>query len=134
MATCIPKRLFAGSSSIDQSHVAPDAPACWIDPLRMAAPDAPLYPSAETGIAQIPAALVAADPILTMGLVAGIELGSRPDSPGSRAFDLFVDCFEKGLLIRVTGDIVALSPPLIVEPAQIDEIVSILGTALRKVA
>jgi beta-alanine--pyruvate transaminase len=72
--------------------------------------------------------------IRTIGLIAGIELGSRPDSPGSRAFDLFVDCFERGLLIRVTGDIVALSPPLIIEPSQIDEIVAILGAALRKVA
>jgi beta-alanine--pyruvate transaminase len=72
--------------------------------------------------------------IRTIGLIAGIELDSRPDSPGSRAFDLFVDCFENGLLIRVTSDIIALSPPLIIEPSQIDEIVSILGAALRKVA
>jgi beta-alanine--pyruvate transaminase len=72
--------------------------------------------------------------IRTIGLIAGIELDSRPDSPGSRAFDLFVDCFENGLLIRVTSDIIALSPPLIIEPSQIDEIVSILGGALRKVA
>lgn len=70
--------------------------------------------------------------IRTIGLVAGIELASRADSPGGRAYDLFVDCFEKGLLIRVTGDIVALSPPLIIEPNQIDEIVSLLGDALRK--
>jgi beta-alanine--pyruvate transaminase len=72
--------------------------------------------------------------IRTIGLIAGIELASRPDSPGSRGFDLFVDCFEKGLLIRVTGDIVALSPPLIIESSHIDNIVSVLGDALRKVA
>jgi beta-alanine--pyruvate transaminase len=72
--------------------------------------------------------------IRTIGLIAGIELASRPDSPGSRGFDLFVDCFEKGLLIRVTGDIVALSPPLIIESSDIDNIVSVLGDALRKVA
>jgi beta-alanine--pyruvate transaminase len=68
----------------------------------------------------------------TIGLVAGIELASRPGAAGARAYDVFVDCFEKGLLIRVTGDIIALSPPLIVEPAQISEMVSILGDALRR--
>lgn len=72
--------------------------------------------------------------IRTIGLIAGIELTSRPDSPGSRAYDLFIDCFEKGLLIRTTGDIVALSPPLIIEPAQIDEITSMLGEALRRLS
>jgi beta-alanine--pyruvate transaminase len=72
--------------------------------------------------------------IRTIGLIAGIELASRPGSPGSRGFDLFADCFEKGLLIRVTGDIAALSPPLIIESSHIDNIVSVLGDALRKVA
>ena len=44
------------------------------------------------------------------------------------------DCFEKGLLIRTTGDTIALSPPLIVTAAQIEEIVTVLGNSLRKVA
>jgi beta-alanine--pyruvate transaminase len=72
--------------------------------------------------------------IRALGLLAGIELASRPDAPGSRAYDIFVDCFERGLLVRVTGDIIALSPPLIVQPAQIDRIVGILGDALRRAA
>lgn len=72
--------------------------------------------------------------IRTIGLVAGIELSSRPGAPGARAYEVFVDCFNKGLLIRVTGDIIALSPPLIVEAAQIGEMVSILGDALKRVA
>ena len=72
--------------------------------------------------------------IRTIGLVAGIELGSRDGAAGARAYDVFVDCFEKGLLIRVTGDIIALSPPLIVEEGQIDEIVSTLGDALDRAA
>jgi beta-alanine--pyruvate transaminase len=46
---------------------------------------------------------------------------------------VFVDCFEKGLLIRVTGDTIALSPPLIIEPSQIDDIVSVLGEAVQKI-
>ncbi|MCX2725640.1 aspartate aminotransferase family protein [Roseibium salinum] len=72
--------------------------------------------------------------IRTIGLVAGIELASRPDAAGTRAYEVFVKCFEKGLLIRVTGDIIALSPPLIVEEDQIGEIVSVLGDVLRQVS
>ncbi|GJD30178.1 Beta-alanine--pyruvate aminotransferase [Methylobacterium adhaesivum] len=72
--------------------------------------------------------------IRTLGLVAGIELGSREGAPGARAYDVFVDCFERGLLVRVTGDIVALSPPLIVAAEEIDTMVSILGDALARVA
>jgi beta-alanine--pyruvate transaminase len=72
--------------------------------------------------------------IRTIGLIAGIELESRAGAPGSRAYDAFVDCFERGLLIRVTGDIIALSPPLIVETSQIDAVVEILSDALRRVA
>src|SRR5690606_30523293 len=45
--------------------------------------------------------------IRTIGLIAGIELAPRDGAPGARAYDVFVDCFEKGLLIRVTGDIIA---------------------------
>jgi beta-alanine--pyruvate transaminase len=71
--------------------------------------------------------------IRTIGLMAGIELAARPGRPGDRAYDVFVDCFEKGLLIRVTGDTIALSPPLIIEPSQIDDIVSVLGEAVQKI-
>ncbi|MBN9043396.1 MAG: aspartate aminotransferase family protein [Rhizobiales bacterium 62-47] len=72
--------------------------------------------------------------IRALGLLAGIELKSRNGAPGSRAYDVFVDCFDRGLLIRVTGDIIALSPPLVVSTAEIDKIVDILGRSLRKVA
>jgi beta-alanine--pyruvate transaminase len=72
--------------------------------------------------------------IRTIGLIAGIELASREGAVGARAYDVFVDCFQKGLLIRVTGDIVAFSPPLIIEKEQIGEIVSMLGDALKRVA
>ncbi len=72
--------------------------------------------------------------IRTMGLIAGIELDSRAGAPGTRAYDVFVDCFEKGLLIRVTGDIIALSPPLVIETNQIGEIVDVFGTALKAAA
>ncbi|PSH64248.1 aspartate aminotransferase family protein [Phyllobacterium brassicacearum] len=72
--------------------------------------------------------------IRTIGLVAGIELSSRPDAVGARGYDIFVDCFKRGLLVRVTGDTIALSPPLIVEKDQIDMLVSMLGDAIKRAA
>lgn len=60
--------------------------------------------------------------IRNMGLVAGIELEPRPGAPTKRATELFQKCFDNGLLVRASGDIIALSPPLVVEKAQIDEI------------
>ena len=72
--------------------------------------------------------------IRTIGLIAGIELESRPGAPGARAYEVFVDCFQRGLLIRVTGDIIALSPPLIIERAQIHTAAAILADALTRSA
>jgi beta-alanine--pyruvate transaminase len=65
------------------------------------------------------------------GLVAGIELEPIAGSPGKRAFDVYLKCFERGLLIRTTGDIIALSPALIVEQKHVDELIGILSEALR---
>jgi beta-alanine--pyruvate transaminase len=70
--------------------------------------------------------------IRTIGLIVGIELQPRSGAPGARAYDTFVDCFERGLLIRVTGDIIALSPPLTVLPDQIDAMVATLRAALGR--
>jgi len=72
--------------------------------------------------------------IRTIGLVAGIELEPFAGKATERAYQVFVRCFEKGLLTRVTADIVALSPPLIVEKREIDEMFSILAEAIRAVA
>jgi beta-alanine--pyruvate transaminase len=69
-----------------------------------------------------------------LGLVAGIELESRADAPGARAYDVFLDCFAHGVMVRITGDTIALSPPLIVERRQIDEIFEVLSRVLRSVA
>ncbi len=71
--------------------------------------------------------------IRNLGLMAGIELAPRPGSPGQRAMDVFHSCFDDGLLVRVTGDIIALSPPLIISASQIDEIVEKLSAAINKV-
>lgn len=69
--------------------------------------------------------------VRNLGLVAGIELEPIPGKPAARAFDVFLRCFEKGLLIRTTGDTIALSPPLIISREQIDELVGTLGEVLR---
>jgi len=55
-----------------------------------------------------------------MGLIAGIELESRPGKPTARAFEAFLKAYEAGLLIRTTGDTIALSPPLIIEKSHMD--------------
>jgi beta-alanine--pyruvate transaminase len=72
--------------------------------------------------------------IRNLGLVGAVELSSREGAMGTRAYDVFVDCFQKGLLVRVTGDTIALSPPLIIEKEQIGTIVSMLGDALKRAA
>lgn len=71
--------------------------------------------------------------VRNLGLVAGIELQPREGAPGARAYEVFVKAFEKGILIRYTGDILALSPPLIIEPAQIDQLVTTLKDVIRTV-
>ena len=68
-----------------------------------------------------------------MGLIAGIELEPRPGKPTARALDVFRRCFDDGVLVRVTGDIVALSPPLIIEKQHVDRIFETLSDAIRAV-
>jgi beta-alanine--pyruvate transaminase len=60
--------------------------------------------------------------IRNVGLVAGIELESIPDKPTARAFEAFLRAWQKGVLIRTTGDTIAMSPPLIIEKSQIDQL------------
>jgi beta-alanine--pyruvate transaminase len=72
--------------------------------------------------------------IRNLGLVGGVELTPLPGEPAKRAFNIFLDCWEQGVLLRTTGDIVALSPPLIVEKTQIDRIVDVLGAAIKRCA
>jgi beta-alanine--pyruvate transaminase len=71
--------------------------------------------------------------VRNIGLVGGIELAPRPEEPAKRAFEVFLDCWERGVLIRTTGDTIALSPPLIIEKAQIDRIVETVAAAIRRV-
>ncbi|MBI1965323.1 MAG: aspartate aminotransferase family protein [Betaproteobacteria bacterium] len=70
--------------------------------------------------------------IRNFGLMAGIELEPLPGKPGARGYRVFLKCFEKGIMTRVAGDIIALSPPLIISKQQIDELVGTLGSVLRE--
>ncbi|WP_353091709.1 aspartate aminotransferase family protein [Methylibium sp.] len=70
--------------------------------------------------------------IRNIGLVGGIELAPIDGAPGKRAFDIFLECWERGVLIRTTGDTVALSPPLIIAKTHVDQIVGTLSDALKR--
>ncbi len=72
--------------------------------------------------------------IRNMGLIGAVELAPVDGQPGKRAFDAFLKAYEAGILIRVTGDIIALSPPLIISEAQIDELIGTLGQVLKAAA
>ena len=65
------------------------------------------------------------------GLIAAVELESRAGKPGARAFDVFLKCFERGVMVRQTGDVIAMSPPLIIEEKQIARIVETLTEVIR---
>lgn len=67
-----------------------------------------------------------------LGQVGGVELAPRSGAPGARAYDVYVRCYEKGLLTRYTGDILAFSPPLIIEEAQIEEIFATMAEVLKE--
>jgi beta-alanine--pyruvate transaminase len=72
--------------------------------------------------------------IRTLGLIAGIELTPTPGRPAERAGRVMQRCFEGGVLVRTTGDTVALSPPLIIERPHVDRIFGVLGDAIRAAA
>ncbi len=116
-------------------------------PLAAAAAAATLEAYAEEGLFARAAALEAAFgdaahglrgrphvvDIRTLGLVAGIELEPRPGAPGARGYEVFVRCFEAGVLVRVTGDTIALSPPLIIEANHIERLFATLARVLGEV-
>src|SRR5690606_36293549 len=68
-----------------------------------------------------------------IGIMAGVELAPREDGPGKRGYEVFVKAYEMGLVARVTGATLALSPPLILNEGHIDEIFDILEKAIEAV-
>ncbi|MBT4167255.1 MAG: aminotransferase class III-fold pyridoxal phosphate-dependent enzyme, partial [Rhodospirillaceae bacterium] len=70
--------------------------------------------------------------VRNIGLVAGIELSAREGAPGKRGMEACIKAYEAGLMVRVTGDIIALSPPLILEKSHIDEMVEITSNVIKE--
>ncbi|MDE0942328.1 MAG: aspartate aminotransferase family protein [Alphaproteobacteria bacterium] len=70
--------------------------------------------------------------IRNIGLVAGIELSARDGAPGKRGMEACIKAYEAGLMVRITGDIIALSPPLILEESHIDQMVEITSNVIKE--
>ncbi|HEX9809227.1 MAG TPA: aspartate aminotransferase family protein [Alphaproteobacteria bacterium] len=72
--------------------------------------------------------------VRNIGLTAGIELAPRDGAPGARAYAVFLECLARGALTRQAGDVIALSPPLIISEDEIDRLVAILADAIAATA
>ncbi len=70
--------------------------------------------------------------IRSLGLAGAVELSSVAGAPGKRAYDIFMDCFHHGVLVRPAGENLVVCPPYIVEKEQIERIVNVLADAIRK--
>jgi beta-alanine--pyruvate transaminase len=91
----------------------------------------PLWADAAMGLKGLPNVL----DIRCVGLTAGIDLASRPDAVGRRAYEAMEHAFTKqNLVIRITGDSIALTPPLIVSESEIGEIFGKVADVIRAVA
>ena len=71
--------------------------------------------------------------IRNIGLVGAIELAPRDGAPGARGMEACIKAYEAGLMVRVSGDVIALSPPFIVEKSQIDEMMGILSEVIKNI-
>ena len=71
--------------------------------------------------------------IRSLGLAAAVELAPLPGLPGKRAFDVFMDCYHRGVLVRNAGDNLVFAPPFIVEKSPIDTMVGVLADAIKRV-
>lgn len=69
--------------------------------------------------------------IRNMGLIGAVELSPIEGQPTKRAFSAFLKAYDKGILIRTTGDIIAMSPPLIISKAEIDTLIGTLADVLK---
>jgi beta-alanine--pyruvate transaminase len=69
--------------------------------------------------------------IRNVGLIAAIELAPRKDAPGARALDAHIAAFERGAYMRVAADTIALSPPLIIQKSEIDQLFEIVRQVLK---
>jgi beta-alanine--pyruvate transaminase len=72
--------------------------------------------------------------IRTLGLAGAVELTGIAGAPGKRAYDIFLDCYHHGVLVRPAAENLVLCPPYIVSPAQIEQMVGTLAASIKKYA
>jgi beta-alanine--pyruvate transaminase len=70
--------------------------------------------------------------IRSLGLAAAVELAPVPGMPGKRVFDIFMDCYHRGVLVRNAGENLVFAPPFIVEASHIDQMVGVLADSIKK--
>jgi beta-alanine--pyruvate transaminase len=70
--------------------------------------------------------------IRSLGLAAAVELAPIAGTPGKRAYDVFLDCFKQGSLVRPAGDVLVIAPPYIVEKSHIDQLVNTLADSIKR--
>ena len=90
---------------------------------------APLWEQAVHSLRGVPHVI----DVRNLGLVAGVELEPRAGKPGARGYESLVEAFRSGLLVRVTGDIIALSPSLIIQESEIHQLIELLSGVIRRV-
>jgi beta-alanine--pyruvate transaminase len=90
---------------------------------------APLWEAAIHGMADLPHVI----DIRNIGLMGAIELAPRDGEPGARGYEILVGALKAGLLVRATGDVIALSPPLIASSDDIGKLFSLLRGVLSKI-
>jgi len=91
---------------------------------------APLWQAAAHGLREAPHVV----DIRTIGLLGAIELAPRAGAPGARGNEAATACFEAGVLVRNSGDTIVLSPPLVIEDAQIGQVFDTIAAALKRLA
>jgi len=69
--------------------------------------------------------------IRNYGLIAAVEFAPEPERSPTRAFEVFRNCFARGLLARPTANVLAFSPPLIISRSEIDALFAMLAAAIR---
>ncbi len=89
---------------------------------------APYIENAVHGLKDLPNVIS----VRNIGLIGAIELAPREGLPGKRGYDIFIECFKQGVLVRASGDIMVFAPPFIAERKHIDQMVETLAAAIRK--
>ena len=72
--------------------------------------------------------------IRNIGMIGAVELAPSDAGPSKRAYEVFLDCWRNNVMVRFTGDTIAMSPPLIMTEDNIEQLVETLRAAIRRAA